>query len=38
VGEIRNAYKIMLGEPEGKKAHGRHRRRTENNIKVVLRK
>jgi hypothetical protein len=36
MGEIRNAYKILVGKPEGKKPLGRRRRRWEDNIKMVL--
>jgi hypothetical protein len=31
-----NAYKILLGEPEGKKPLGRHTRRWEDTIKMDL--
>jgi hypothetical protein len=33
MGEMGNAYKILVGEPEGKKSLGRPRRRWEDNIK-----
>jgi hypothetical protein len=33
----RNAYRILVEEPEGKKPLGRHRRRWENNIQTNLR-
>jgi hypothetical protein len=36
--EIRNANKILDGKPEGKRPHGRHRRRWEDNIRIDLRK
>jgi hypothetical protein len=36
-GEHRNAYRIMLGKPEGKRRLGRPRRRWEDNIKMDLR-
>jgi hypothetical protein len=36
-GEKRNAYRILMGEPEGKRALGRPRRRWVNNIKMDLR-
>jgi hypothetical protein len=36
-GEKRNAYKISVGKPEGKRPLGRHRRRWENNIRMDLR-
>jgi hypothetical protein len=34
MGEKRNAYKILMGKPEGKRLLGRPRRRWENSIKV----
>jgi hypothetical protein len=34
--EIRNAYKIFVGKPEGKRLLGRPRRRWEDNIKVDI--
>jgi hypothetical protein len=37
MGEIRNAYNILVGKPEGKRTLGRCRRRLEDNIRVVLR-
>jgi hypothetical protein len=36
-GEKRNAYRILLGNPEGKRPLGRPRRRRMNNIKMDLR-
>jgi hypothetical protein len=36
-GENRNAYRILVGKPEGKRPLGRHRRRCEDNIKMDLR-
>jgi hypothetical protein len=36
-GEICNAYKILVGEPEGKRALGRPKRRWEDNIRMDLR-
>jgi hypothetical protein len=33
----RNAYKILVGKPEGKRLLGRPRRRWEDNIKMDLR-
>jgi hypothetical protein len=36
-GEKRNAYRILVGKPEGKKPLGRPRRRWVNNIKIDLR-
>jgi hypothetical protein len=35
--EIRNAYRILVGNPEGKRPLGRPRRRWVDNIKMVLR-
>jgi hypothetical protein len=35
--EKRNAYKILVGKPEGKRPLGRPRRRWVNNIKMDLR-
>jgi hypothetical protein len=37
-GEKRNAYRILEGNPEGKRPPGRIRRRWEDNIKMALRK
>jgi hypothetical protein len=37
IGEKRNAYKILVGKPEGKKPLERHRRRWDDNIKMDLR-
>jgi hypothetical protein len=36
MGEIRNAYKIVVGTSEGKRSRGRPRRRRENSIKVIV--
>jgi hypothetical protein len=36
-GEMRNAYKIFVGNPEGNRPLGRHRFRREDNIKMDLR-
>jgi hypothetical protein len=33
----RNAYRILVGKPEGKRPPGIHRRRWENNIKMDIR-
>jgi hypothetical protein len=38
MGETRNAYRILVGKPEGKRPQGRPRRRWVNNIKMDLRK
>jgi hypothetical protein len=37
MGETRNAYKILVGKPEGKRPLGRTRRRWVDNIKMGLR-
>jgi hypothetical protein len=36
-GELRNAYRILVGKPEGKRPLGRPRRRWEDNIRMDLR-
>jgi hypothetical protein len=36
-GEKRNAYRILVGKPEGNRPLGRLRRRWEDNIKMDLR-
>jgi hypothetical protein len=36
MGEGRDAYRILVGRPEGKRPLGRHRRRWEDNIKIDL--
>jgi hypothetical protein len=35
--EKRNAYRILVGKPEGKRPLGRPRHRSEDNIKIDLR-
>ena len=35
--QYRNAYRVLVGKPEGKRPLGRSRRRWEDNIKIVLR-
>jgi hypothetical protein len=35
--ELRNAYKILVGKPAGKRPLGRRRRRWEDNIRIDLR-
>jgi hypothetical protein len=37
MGVVRNAYKILVGNPKGKRPLGRHRCRWEDNIKIDLR-
>jgi hypothetical protein len=37
MGEKRNAYRILVGNPEGKRPQGRPRRRWVDNIKMDLR-
>jgi hypothetical protein len=34
---VKNAYRILVGKPEGKRSLGRHRRRWEDHIKWILR-
>jgi hypothetical protein len=36
LGESRNAYRILVGKPEGKRPLGRPRHRLEDNIKIDL--
>jgi hypothetical protein len=38
IGEKRNAYRLLVGMPEGKRPLGRPRRRLVDNIKMALRK
>jgi hypothetical protein len=35
--EMRNAYSILVGKPEGKRSLGRPRHRWENNVGMYLR-
>jgi hypothetical protein len=37
MGEMRNAYNILVGEPEGRRRIGRPKRRWEGNIRIDLR-
>jgi hypothetical protein len=36
MGEKRNAYRALVGKPEGKRPVGRHRSRWEDSIKIDL--
>jgi hypothetical protein len=36
MGEMRNAYNIKFGKPEGKRPLGRHRHRWEDNTRIDL--
>ena len=36
MGECRVVYRVLVGKPEGKRPHGRPRRRGEDNIKMDL--
>jgi hypothetical protein len=36
MGEVRDAYNILVGKPEGRRPLGRPRRRWEDNIKMDL--
>jgi hypothetical protein len=36
MGKNRNAFRVMVGKPEGRRPLGRHRNRWENNIKMDL--
>jgi hypothetical protein len=38
IGEIRNAYEVLVGKPEGKNTLGRLGRRWKDNIKRMLKK
>jgi hypothetical protein len=37
MGEVKGAYNILVGRPEGRRPLGRPRRRWEDNIKMVIR-
>jgi hypothetical protein len=37
MGEMRNAYSIVIGKPEGKDHSGKRRRKLEDNIRMDLR-
>jgi hypothetical protein len=37
MGEMRNAYNILVGKPEGMRTLGRPKRRREDNIRMDLR-
>jgi len=36
MGERKSVYRVLAGKPEGKRSHGRPRRRWEDNIKMDL--
>ena len=36
MGEKRGVYVVLLGKPEGKRPHGRLKRRWDNNIKMYI--
>jgi len=36
MGERKGVYRVLVGKPEGKRPHGRPRRRWENNIQMNL--
>jgi hypothetical protein len=36
MGEKRNAYRLLVGKPEGRRPLGRPRRKWEDNIKIAL--
>jgi hypothetical protein len=36
MGEKRNAYRLLMGEPEGKRPLGRSRRRWKDNVRIDL--
>jgi hypothetical protein len=38
MGEMRNTFKMLVGEPEWKRPLGRPRRRWEDNIKIDVKK
>jgi hypothetical protein len=38
MGEMRNVYKILVGNPEGMRPVGRPRRRWDDNIRMDIRK
>jgi hypothetical protein len=37
MGEMRDAYRVLVGKPEGRRSLGKPRRRWEDNIKMDLR-
>jgi hypothetical protein len=37
MGDMRNAYQILVGKPEGRKPLGRAKRRWEENVRMDLR-
>jgi hypothetical protein len=38
LGEVRNAYRMLVGKCKGKKSVGRHRHRWEDNFKIGLKR
>ena len=38
MGERRDAYRVLVGNPEGKRPLGKPKRRWEDNIKIIFRK
>ena len=36
MGEGRGVHRVLMGKPEGKRPLGRHRRRSDDNIKIDL--
>jgi hypothetical protein len=37
MGNMRNAYELLAGNPEGKRSLGRHKRRWKDNIRIDMR-
>jgi hypothetical protein len=37
MGEERNVYRVLMGKPEGKRPHGRPRRRWEDRLRMDIR-
>ena len=38
MGERSGAYRVLVGEPEGKRPLGKHQHRLDDNIKLIFRK